>query len=759
LITRKEAGLEKAEFKLDKEAAELFQAIGGLDTRKRTGLSPHGRGQMEKKLQEQQKRFDRIRGELSRLIYAASRYIGRGGLQPLDAADQAIFNDISLICRDLYDSPVRRKTVLLRYRGLAAAGSPAGSAGYEILFDDIQLNSDVAAAAVKRQVNKARPLLKQLDSSFKLLDKRGISSLFFRLPADEKQMGGVIQALQVIAQYFEAVRTGGAITLVRGGKRLAYRPVTDERNNPDPNLTLLAMLNGLKPEALDGLIKKVDRMLQKQKKPVSYDQQLNVYNAIFRIRKLRSKLRRPPIEVNNLKWLVVDNESEKISREKVQVAKFALDNAGGQQVETARILKSVYGRDYAEIDSHEVAERLQMSSGLLSAIEEKAQDKAVEKEVVANVEKRLDQVSDDVYDSLVVSAGQVKTATGREETFLGKINARISSLVTFFKKRSVTKRKMKTLVNRVVDFDSEDYDTLAEDFAVSKEEARDLIEMLKSCFDEEGNFKKGTFAKIVPEFVRYERRIFEFLWHYLKEAIHQTDRTAFINSLQLLVARLKQPKNALKIILDDLCKNAKVVKFADRKAFMLGNLLVRKYNHELVDYQFTPEDVLDVREGLDRNIAAYAQWKIGRSAEEIAEKVNTMHRRLLEALNARTEDTTVGMDVPYLIGQEREAMIFFALVGGDGAGEVVFGALNEYGGPQSDIYTLRQSGKYLADLLQVFKVVVRGAKRFEGHAQSHSLDHVKENLGGFRSLINAPHIEEMLNQIKEHLGLTQRGYQ
>jgi len=441
------------------------------------------------------------------------------------------------------------------------------------------------------------------------------------------------------------------------------------------------------------------------------------------------------------------------------VARFALDNAGGQHKETARILKSVYGRDYATIDSREVAQRLQMSSGLLDSIEKKAQGAVVEREVVSNVEKRLDQVSDDVYDELVVSGGQVKSADGPEETFLGKVNARITGLVAFFKKRSVTKRKMKTLVNRVVDFDSQDYETLAEDFAVSREEAQELIEMLKSCFDANGNFKKGTFAQIVPEFARYERRIFGFLWHYLKEAIHQTDRTAFIHSLQLLVARLKQPKNAVKIILDDLCKHSKVVKFADRKAFMLGNLLVRKYNHELVDYQFTPEDVLDVREGLDRNITAYAQWKIGRGAEDMADKVNTMHQRLLEALDAEESGPSVVMDVPYLIGQEREAMIFFALVGGDRAGDIVFSALEEYGDPGSNIYNRRRSGQYLADLLQMFKVLVRGAARFEGHEQAQSLDRIKENLAGFNALVQAPHLEEMVNQIKDRLGLTQRAFQ
>ena len=63
---------------------------------------------------------------------------------------------------------------------------------------------------------------------------------------------------------------------------------------------------------------------------------------------------------------------------------------------------------------------------------------------------------------------------------------------------------MKDIVHRVVDFDDQDYEALAKDFDVSVKEAEELIELLKSCFDERGNFRKGTFGAIIPEFARYE---------------------------------------------------------------------------------------------------------------------------------------------------------------------------------------------------------------------------------------------------------------
>jgi len=753
---------KKNDFKLDDDAQALFKSINGIDKRIRTRLSPSGKGQMAKDFLEKQKEFDKTRLDLSNMFYHIGRYILKTETME-DSSDQQIaLNEISMFCRTFCDPAAKKKTILLRYRGLSSVSKADIVSGYEIIFDEILLNSDVAQSTMQRQGKKAAYLQSQMESTFHMFEEKGISSFFLRLPRNNQMFSHLFKSLQVIAQYFETVKTGGKIVIGKGDNRFSITPVVDENGRPDPNLTMLAVLNNFKSETIHRLIEKVNTMLQKRLKSDSIKQHLNVYSAIPKVKSLKNKLVYPPIEVNNIKWLVVDNSREKISKEKVQVTKLAVDNSEGQPAQTARILKSVYGKDYAQIDSREVAERLQMSSGLLQSIEKKSMDKSIEKEVITNVEERLDQVSDEVYDRLLVSANEVKHVNVKDgkpqeehkkETLFEKINTRLSDLVAFFKKRSVTKRKMKQIVNRVVDFDSQDYETLAKDFEVSVEDARELIELLKTCFDEKGNFKRGTFAKIIPEFMHFERRIFEFLWHYLKEAIHQTDRAAFINSLQLLVARLKRPKNALKILLDDLCKNSKKVKFADRRALMLGNLLLRKYNHELVDYQFTPEDVLSVKEGLEKNATSYVQWKIRQSIEAFTEKINTMHNRLLESLAQKEEDSQV-MDTSHMIGQEREAMIFLSLVGGENAAEIISGALEEYCDSGADVYNLTQSQKYLSDLLQIFKVLVRGAGRFDREQMAHILEQANRNIEGIKALGSDIHHEDIINQIKERITLS-----
>ncbi|MCP4688799.1 MAG: hypothetical protein GY859_12160, partial [Desulfobacterales bacterium] len=340
-----------------------------------------------------------------------------------------------------------------------------------------------------------------------------------------------------------------------------------------------------------------------------------------------------------------------------RVARLAMDSADARQDNAARVLKSVYGKDYHRIDTGKMLERLHLTSGLLDSNERKTSDKAIEAEILGNVDTRLDQVTDDVFDNVIVEGDEITSRMKAKSSLFGKMHAKLVGMISFYKKRSVAKQKMKKIVHQVVDFDHQDYEALARDFDVTIEDAQELIILLKNCFDEKGHFQKGVFSRIIPEFVRYERKIFEFLWHYMKETLHQRDRTAFLNSLQLLVDRLKRPKAAIRVLLDDLCKEPEIIRFADRKAFMLGTLLIRQYNHELVSYSITPEDVLKAWEGVNQEVIRYTSWRMDKNQDLFFKKVRTMHRRTMEGLDAREEE--IGpMDVEYLIAQEREAYIF-----------------------------------------------------------------------------------------------------
>jgi hypothetical protein len=202
------------------------------------------------------------------------------------------------------------------------------------------------------------------------------------------------------------------------------------------------------------------------------------------------------------------------------------------------------------------------------------------------------------------------------------------------------------------------------------------------------------------------------------------------------------------VLLADLCENPAVVKFADRKAFMLANRLVRKYNRELISYQITPEDVLLVEEGLDKDVAEYAAWKIDRDREKFFEKIKTMHGRLIQALNSG-EEAAKPMDAQYLLAQEREAYIFLSLVGGETARSVIVSAVKEFGDPESEIYHLKKSQHHMADLLQLLKVAVRGLGRIGESENIYLLEYVKSMADGLIRLGKSVYHEDLIHQILE----------
>ncbi len=747
--------MKEQKIQLDDDAKQLYQSFDGIDTRELSSLEPLDANRLAQSLLEEEKQYDAWRLLLGKMVNALSSYFISVDSSNLVEKEKAIFNQLDKIFHKFSQRPGQVNPILIRYRGSATNPNVSPKFDYEVIFGHIVLDLDIVAHMIKRIGFTDSTLPDKILKSFEILSNQEINNLFLKIPKNKTESKRVRMALRIVSRYDKASKTKSPIVFNVNGKQVSVGLVTNERDLPDPNLTLLAGLNGLKPRTMTQLAKKVDNWMHHPDAKISISLHPSVYSAIFSIKKFREKLIPSPIEINNLKWMMVESDREVVSEEMAQVARVVVESSGGSQTDTARVLKSVYGNDFQRINSHQVVERLQLTSGLLTSIEKKPEERHIEEEVLDNVEKRLDRVHDEVYDDLNVEDKDVTTKSAGQETLIGKVHNKLANLVSFYKRRSAAKKKMKDIVHRVVDFDDQDYATLAKDFEVSVKEAEELIDLLKSCFDGRGNFRKGTFGTIIPEFARFERRIFEFLWHYLKETLHQGDRTAFLNSLQLLVDRLKQPKRSVSVLLADLCENPAVVKFADRKAFMLANRLVRKYNRELISYQITPEDVLLVEEGLDKDVAEYAAWKIDRDREKFFEKIKTMHSRLSKELNSDAEEKK-SMDAQYLLAQEREAYIFLSLVGGETARSVIVSAVKEFGDPESEIYHLKKSQLHMADLLQLLKVAVRGLGRIGEAKNIYLLEYVKSMADELIRLGDSVYHEDVIHQILEWIEISKQ---
>ena len=740
--------MESKKINLDVSAEELYAQLGGVEVRKLKKLDFSGSDRLAQSLLDEQKRYEALRFRIADLVYQIGVCLDSPSRSSNDELAKMLLIQFEKIFGTLSKNPQIGNATLIRHRGAFGENRVDNKKDYEVLSGNISLNADATRAIAKGQGKDPSQLLEKLDRGFETLWNHSINNFLLKIPKDRQELKRLWISLQFAARYFAAVEKNSPITLSMGGKSVSVPPIHNENNVPDLNLTLLAVLNGLQPQKMQAMVHKVDSLMRSTESTAKKYQYTSIYDAILNIKRFRSRLKPSPIEVNNIKWLMVSDEQTPVSDQMAKVARLVMDTSGGSSTETVRVLKSVYGEDYAKIDSQQIAERLQITSGLLDTIENKSEGEEIRTEVLNNVEERLSKVKADVFDNIRIEGNRIKAHTPGKGTFIEKVHTKIIKMVTFQKKRSVTKKKMTQMVHRVIDFDNQDYETLAVDFRVSVDEAKTLVKMLKSCFDSQGNFSKSTFGRIIPDLERYERRIFDFLWHNLKESLHQNDRPAFLDSLQLLVDRLKQPQNSISVLLEDLYQNSSVIRFADRKAFMLGNRLVRSYSQEIVSYQITPEDVLLTDAGIDRKITSYAAWKIDNNQDKFFEKIRTIHHRLLEALDAEEEQKHL-IGVQDLLALEREAYIFLALVGGTTSKSVLLSALKEYGHPDSDLYQLSQSPKHMADLLQLLKVVIRSVGRVGDSTEAVLIDHLTGRLEVFSQLTNALHEKDLINQIKE----------
>lgn len=134
--------------------------------------------------------------------------------------------------------------------------------------------------------------------------------------------------------------------------------------------------------------------------------------------------------------------------------------------------------------------------------------------VFENFQNRLEQIQDDVYDDSAVGEDNIKITDGDDFFVIEGVNNNLLQKIEFYKSRALTRKKIKALVNDDADFDAGDYDVIAAEFDVSVEDTKDIIDLLKSCFDDKGHFLRRSFERNIPEFIRYEKKIFEFLWHF-----------------------------------------------------------------------------------------------------------------------------------------------------------------------------------------------------------------------------------------------------
>jgi hypothetical protein len=360
-------------------------------------------------------------------------------------------------------------------------------------------------------------------------------------------------------------------------------------------------------------------------------------------------------------------------------------------------------------------------------------------------------VSDETYDGLEVDGSVIKAKHGHTETTIGKIHSTLKSMLGFFKARSAIKKKMQNLAQRGISFDENDYEVIAKDFGISTDDARMLIETFQGCFDDEGSFLRDAFSRNLSQFAKYKKKIFEFLWHYLKQMSRREDRIALLNSLQMLIPQLQQPQAIVRTLLADFSKSPDSIALSDRSALVLMTLLMSNYNKDLgKDIEITPEEVLGITKGVDTKMIAGVSKLIDGSQEKYFKKFRTIHRKLNELL-VRSHAAGEQISLRDIFALEREVYIFLSLVGGNTARALLRSAVQVFGDPRGTIYYFHESERFLPSLLQLLRVVSRGLGRVGLKNDLNLLEDIKEREGEFFDAVGQTGHQEHVKRAMEYV--------
>lgn len=728
---------EEKSFDLDETAELLFRQIEGVEFRELTALG--------KALTEEERRLNAFRSHLVDLVYLLSKCLEDSDIVKDAERGKKFLGQFLGVIRKLSEMPDHDGKVLIRFRGLKSGPDVSEETDYVVLFSNLVFDMGTASAMVQHLDEYSTDFQKRLERGFQVFSEHKINNLFMEIPDDIPAASKAIWVSLYTLSRCKQILSKDAPAAAGG----SFPFIHDEQGQPDINLTLLSKVNNLKTETMTALVTKVDTWMKGPNYKASDEGYSSVYNAILGNKKLREKLKPPPIEINNIKWLMVDNEYEVVSKRKTDVARIVIGTYGDSPQEMAKIMGSVYGDDFEEIDSQNLGERLKLASNLMTSIEEKDEAEPVMEEVVENVEQRLDQVSDDAYDSLEVEGDVIKAKHRGKWTTIGKIHETLKGMVGFFKARSDVKKKMENLAERGITFDESDFKVIAKDFDISTDEAKKLIEAFQNCFDEEGTFLRDAFSRNIPQFAKYKKKIFEFLWHYLKQMQRREDRVALLNSLQMLMPKLKQPKTILKILLSDFASAPDGIVPSDRSVLVLTTLLISNYNKETgTDIEITPEEVLATTKDLDKQLAADASKMIDGNQEKFFKKFRTVHRKLNELLvRSHAEGEPMSLRDVFLL--EREVYIFLSLVGGATARALLRSAAQVFGNPRGSVYRFNESERFLPNLLQLLKISSRGLGRLGSENELKLLDEVIEREGEFYEAIAQTGSQEHLKRAME----------
>lgn len=715
-------------FSLDDTAKELYAQLAGLDTSPRVLTDgQQGGSALIDLLGEEEKWLDHYRLLLADAVAHLADLLHKSTLLGFAGEQQACMDSLHASLKKFSRFPKFDGRIIIRLQGRLLPTEKEGSQvyDYELAAGNLLLDLQVARIVGKRRGPASANLYSQLSKAFKAFSTLGINILNLDTGMGTAQESATLaETLELLGRYFRETRSGQTTDFI----------VNDEYGLANANLTLLAAVNRVKPDTVRNLIKKISPMMFGEQSQKELDGFVTVYDALFAFKKIREQLKKPPVELNNIQRMLPRQGEKERDTGQTKVSRLVIAKFGATPSVSAQVMASVSSDGYRSIYSGTLQSRLSLANDFLKLAENDSDKMVLTQTALGNINKGLEMVSDEVFDEIEIEGHDLRTLDSIGKPVSRRLHEELAGLLHFFKRRTTIKKKMREMSRRQIDFDDQDYAVIARNFSITEKEAAHLVALLKNCFDGNGRFRRSAFEKNLPDFVQYESKVFEFLWHYLKELIVREDRVSFLNALQHLFSRLPHPRAALHILLQDIFHHSDHPSFSDRNGLILANILLRKYNQELGSHiELTPEEVLQVREGLDREMADTAVRFIEEEREDVFRKFRIIHEELQKTVSGADSGQKT-MPLRYLTTLERELIIFLSLIGGENAHKIIRSAAKEYGNPNAAIYSAPAQVEHIRSFLQLLQVTLRALRRFSSPEDLPFFQIVNNRAGQFLAM-------------------------
>ncbi len=741
---------EKKEFALDGSAQQLYQQLEGIDDTLRVDDRFKLESELMTFLREEEKRRDNYRLLIAQATCLFVDILAETKNADFEKENHPKVRILLNVLKKIADLSGQDSQITCRFRGQQtireAGGAPIANpeaCDYELAINDILLDYLVAKKVEERETGKGQALCANLLRAFTTMSGLRIFNFSINVKAGdvEENSRQYEQVLRSLVRFYNSTNNEDNF-LVR-----------DEYGQPSINLTLLAATNNVSADSMQRLVDQIKpRMLGPDPAP-ELKRFTTVYDVILATKKYQQRLRKMVIEVNNVHQLMLNSlTNAKHTLAAIQVSRLVLARFGSDPIKVSELISSTSSDGYRHIQSKAMGKRLSLATEFLELAEESENREDLQNEALQNIEEGLHNIPDEIYDGINIKGDQVSAVDDQGTETSWSLHRKVFQLVSYFKQRALTKIKMRDINKKEVEFDAVDFSVIAKNCKSTEQEAEHLVQLLKDCFSEIGRFRRVSFEKNIPEFLKYEENIFEFLWYYLKELEIKEDRLAFLNSIQLLVGKLKKPEKALNILLTDIFSPTSLMRFSDRNGLILAIILLRAHHKEArSNIELTPEEVLFVTENLDQEMIKVG-LKFFRYNQELVEiKVRRLTELLLQ-VSVKKAQQEEQMPLRFLIYLMREMVIFCALIGGRISQSTVRGVVREFGNPDSSFYRKVEDKSQISRGLKLLQVAARGLKRFNDPQFADLLKSIAGREQEFIELDDNPPHRIFVKQIMEQIG-------